>query len=45
MLFRTFDPAVTPGARVGRPDHDRPIVLDDGALVLVITFGDVRSKN
>jgi hypothetical protein len=23
FFFQTFNPTVTPGARVGRPDHDR----------------------
>jgi hypothetical protein len=40
--FRTSDSTVIPGARVGRPDHDRSIVLDVG--IVVIKFDDASSK-
>jgi hypothetical protein len=30
--FRTFDPTVSRGVGVGRPDLDRSMVLDEGSL-------------
>jgi hypothetical protein len=40
--FRTFDPTVSRGVGMGRPDHDRSIVLDEG--IIVIQFGDASCR-
>jgi hypothetical protein len=42
VIFRTFEPTVSPGVRLGRPDHEQSIVLDEG--VVVIKSGDASSK-
>jgi hypothetical protein len=42
VSFRTFDPTVSLGWGMGRPDRDRSIVLDE--RIIVIQFGDASCK-
>jgi hypothetical protein len=44
VLFRTFDPTVIPGARMGRPDHDRLTVLDEGVVVIKLILATLAPK-
>jgi hypothetical protein len=40
--FQFFDPLCRPWGGVGRPDHDRSIVLDEG--IIVIQFGNASCR-